>query len=277
MSTGSMCSVPSRSSTWSRGQPFRLEPGERVFDAARLRLGAVFLEILPTAADAMHLLGEVHGLEPAGERAHQVARDRRCTTANALAQGALGSGVLTARDGRKPVALHQLEQCVTTLLAQDGAHDCAELVHILAKRGVLGRELDLLAVRGAVHGGAIVPVSWTAEPWPVLPADPTCRNRSLPPPCTARRYAADCSPVVGRPFSRPRDSWPRRCMRAAWTSRSSLCGARCFPCRCSLHWRSRAALPCACRAGRGARCCWRPAPARSATASARWWISMRCS
>ena len=125
----------------------RLQSGDCVLDAAGLRPLAVLEEVVAAAPDAMHLLGEIDRLEPGGEGPHQVARQRRRPVAHAC--GELRPGVALAgapTDRGHPVQLHQLEQLLAALLAQDLADQGAERVHIVAQRRVLGGELDVAAV-----------------------------------------------------------------------------------------------------------------------------------
>ena len=84
----------SSSSTSASVQPARLERGERGLDAARLRALAGFEEIAAAAADAMHLLGEIHRAEPHGEGAREIARHLRRAAAQLDAE--LGRGFLVA-------------------------------------------------------------------------------------------------------------------------------------------------------------------------------------
>ena len=140
-----------------------LELVDGVFHAARLGLGAVAEEILAAPADAVHLLGDVDRLEPHRERALEVARHGRGTTLDARRElGAGGLVAVAAADREGPVVLDEVEQRLAALLAQHLADQPAEQVHVLAQRGVLGRELDVVAV----HGG---PQTESAGTGPALP------------------------------------------------------------------------------------------------------------
>ena len=133
-------------------EPTGLQLRDRSLDAPRLRLRAA-VQILAAAADPVHPLREVHGHEPGGEGAQQLARERRRPIAHA--GGELAPRLALAgpgADGRGAIELDQLEQLLTALLEQDLAHQRAERVHILAQRLVLGRKVDV----GAVHGVRIL-------------------------------------------------------------------------------------------------------------------------
>jgi hypothetical protein len=127
-------------------QAFHLQAREGVLYAAGLRPNAVFHEVFATAANAVNLLCEVHDLEPGGERAHEVARHIGGAPLHALHQLNMGLGVaIAALDGGDAVLLHEIQKLGPTLLQQDFADQRAERVHVLAKRFVLGREIDLAA------------------------------------------------------------------------------------------------------------------------------------
>src|SRR4029077_1320222 len=90
---------------------------------------------------------QVDALEPGGEGAHHVARQRRRAVAHAGGElGARCALAAAAADGGEAVQLHQLEQLRAALLAQNLAHERAERMHILAQRLVLGRKVDVAAV-----------------------------------------------------------------------------------------------------------------------------------
>src|SRR3982074_1860496 len=67
------------------------------------------------------------------------------TTSRASA-GARLARAGAAADGGDAVELHQLEQLLPTLLAQNLAHERTERMHVLAQRLVLGRKVDVAAV-----------------------------------------------------------------------------------------------------------------------------------
>jgi hypothetical protein len=72
-----------------------LERRERGLDASGLGALAGLDEVAAAPADAMHLLGEVHGAKPHGKGARQVARDLGCPAAQL--HGELGRSFLVAR------------------------------------------------------------------------------------------------------------------------------------------------------------------------------------
>src|ERR1700730_6154618 len=115
--------------------------------AAGCRPLSVLEQVLAAAPDAVHPFRQVDALEPGGEGAHHVARQRRRAVAHAGRElGARLGLAAAAADGGEAVQLHQLEQLLATLLAQNLAHERAERTHILAQRLVLGRKVDVVAV-----------------------------------------------------------------------------------------------------------------------------------
>jgi hypothetical protein len=56
-----------------------------------------------------------------------------------------------ARTRSRATALHQRVQLLPALFAQHFADQCAELMHVLAQREVLGWKLDLMAVHGCAR------------------------------------------------------------------------------------------------------------------------------
>ena len=91
-------------------QPARLEGRDGVLDAAGLRPLAVLQEILASPADAVDLLRQIDRLEPGGERADQVARQRGRTAAHRVAELRLPARLaIAALDRGDAVVLDQLE------------------------------------------------------------------------------------------------------------------------------------------------------------------------
>ena len=143
--------LPISSSTCVSRQARALSARDRILDAAGLRALAVLEEIVAAAADAVHLLGEIDHLEPAGKGAHQVARQRRRPAAHPGGErGARRASPPRPRMAATRSLLDQLEQLLAALLAQDLAHQRAERVHVIAQRLVLGREMDVAAVHSVV-------------------------------------------------------------------------------------------------------------------------------
>src|SRR5204863_455554 len=133
-------------------------------------------QILAAAADPVHPLREVHGHEPGGEGAQQLARERRRPIAHA--GGELAPRLVLAgpgADGRGAIELDQLEQLLTALLEQDLAHQRAERVHILAQRLVLGRKVDVGARLRAARCCAAPRSGWRG--WPPARAPPAAPAR----------------------------------------------------------------------------------------------------
>src|SRR6516225_994887 len=129
-------------------QPLGLECGERILDATGLRTLAVLEEIVAAAADAVHLLGEVHDLKPGGEGTHQVARQRgRAVPYAGRELRARLARARAATDRGDAVELDQLEQLLTALLAQNVADQRTEHMHVIAQRLVLGRKVDVAAIQ----------------------------------------------------------------------------------------------------------------------------------
>ena len=93
----------------------------------------------------MHLLGQVHRLEPGRKRPHQVARlgGRSATHPGRQFTGRRGIA-LAAIDGGDAVLLDRGQQGGPTLLAQHAADEIPERMHVLAQGLVLGRKMDLL-------------------------------------------------------------------------------------------------------------------------------------
>jgi len=114
---------------------------------------AVLPEIFAATADAMHFLGEVHGLEPHGEGTDQIARQRRRSIADR--GGELEARLrlaVAAPDGRLAVELDQLEELPPALLAQDLPDESPERMHVLTQGLVLRGEMDVAAAHEAVDG-----------------------------------------------------------------------------------------------------------------------------
>ncbi len=58
----------------------------------------------------------------------------------------MGPGVaVAALDGGDTILLHEIQELRPPLLQQDFADECAKRMHVLAKRFVLGREIDFAA------------------------------------------------------------------------------------------------------------------------------------
>src|ERR1700719_2041818 len=131
-----------------RAQALALQRGDRILHAAVLGPLTVLELVLAAAPDAVHPFRQIDALEPGGEGAHHVARQRRWAPAHTGRKlGARLVRAAAAADGGDAVELHQLEQPLATLLAQNLAHERAERMDILAQRLVPGREVDV----GAGH------------------------------------------------------------------------------------------------------------------------------
>ena len=134
--------------------PLRLQTPDGVGDAARLWLATIVEEIGATAPHAVQLLSEVDRLEPSRERALEIARNARRPIPHACLELLSGRRIATPTgDGERAIALDELEQRLTALLAQHLTDQCAEHVHIVAQRGVLGREIRF----GTIHGAQSTP------------------------------------------------------------------------------------------------------------------------
>jgi hypothetical protein len=134
----------------------RLQTPDRVGDAARLWLATIIEEIGATAPDAVQLLSEVDRLEPSRERAFEIARNARRPIPHARLELFSGRCIATPTgDGERAVALDDLEQGFTALLAQHLTDQCAEHVHIVAQRGVLGGEIRI----GTIHARSLHPTA----------------------------------------------------------------------------------------------------------------------
>ena len=176
------------------------------------------------------------------------------------------------RIDRAAILLDQVEQRVAALLLEHVADQRAEHVHVVAQRGVFGRELDVVALHGARHstvnirglasGHRVWNHALMHEPRTVTPAPRHVVRR--------RRGHSVCQQGAVRQGAVP----ARRGIRAAGDGARAArhaavrAGSRCAPTRDG-------AQPAA-RRRRCARACSRPrSPASSATTSARWWISGR--
>src|SRR6202035_1266642 len=118
-----------------RAQALALERGDRILHAAGLRPLTVLEQVLAAPPDAVHPFRQVDALEPGGEGAHHVARQRRRAVAHAGRElGARLWLAAAAADGGGGGQLHPREPLRATLLAQNLAHERAERTHILAQR-----------------------------------------------------------------------------------------------------------------------------------------------
>jgi hypothetical protein len=110
-----------------------LQGADRILDSARLGALTVLEEVVAAAADAMHPLGEIDRLEPGGEGAHQVTRQRRRAVAHA--GGELDAGIAlpaATADRGYAVQLHELIELRAALLAQDFPDQPTEGMHVVA-------------------------------------------------------------------------------------------------------------------------------------------------
>ncbi len=123
----------------------RREPAEALLETARLRRAAV-VHVLASAAHAVHLLGQVHDLEPGAERPYQFLRlpGRAALGANDQFDRRLGLTLPTADRGMA-VTLDEVEERLPALVLQDLADEFAQRMHVVAQRGVLEREEDAFA------------------------------------------------------------------------------------------------------------------------------------
>lgn len=102
----------------------------------------------------MHLLGEIDGLKPAGERALEFPRQGRRTTGDSRFEFCIGRGIApTTGDGEGAISLHDLEQGITALISKHLADQTAQHVNVITQGRVLGRKLDI----GTTHGGILHP------------------------------------------------------------------------------------------------------------------------
>jgi hypothetical protein len=171
----------------------RAQLRQRILDAARLRPPAVGDEVFPAPSHAVDPLRDVHGLEPCREGAHEVPRLRRWPSGNAHCE-LVGAGLraFPPGDGLQAVVLDQIEQRLSTLLAQHLPEHHAELVHVLAQGEMLGGEFDLVAM----HAGAFYPP--VARRWHPAPRCPPPHLPARSPPASpSRRRAPSCSPARG--------------------------------------------------------------------------------
>ena len=134
------------SSAWScdRSSAPRSAPQlEAGVEQARALRGARLAQVVATAADAVDLLDQVHHLEVGRERAHQLFRVSRRQPGEQRAQARFRRAVaFPGADRRHAHRLDALEQRLSSLLAQEIAHQRAEHADVVAQRVVLGRELD---------------------------------------------------------------------------------------------------------------------------------------
>ena len=137
-----------------RGEALALQRGDRILHAAGLGPLTVLEQIFAAAPDAVDPFRQIDALEPGGEGAHHFARQRRRALAYTSRElGARLARAGAAADGGDAVQLHQLEQLLPALLAQDFAHERAERMHVLAQRLVLGRKVDVAAVHPSILTG----------------------------------------------------------------------------------------------------------------------------
>ena len=93
---------------------------------------------------------DVGELKVSGKGAQQIARELRAPPLDPRAQFQRHVGSAhTAADCRLPVAFGQLVQFIAPLLAQDVADYFAERVNVLAERGMVGREVTVVAIHDA--------------------------------------------------------------------------------------------------------------------------------
>jgi hypothetical protein len=94
----------------------------------------------------VNLLREVHDVEPGGKRTHEVARHIRRPALYPREQLGVGFDIAVATlDGGDAVLLNEVQELGAALLEQDFPDQRTERMHILAKRFVLRREIDLTA------------------------------------------------------------------------------------------------------------------------------------
>ena len=105
------------------------------------------LEVLAPAAHAVHLLGGIDRLKPGGERAGQIGGERGLAPGGApLELARRRRRRFAPRDGGAPVPLHEIEEFLAALVAQDLADEITERMHVLTEPGVFGRELNTFAI-----------------------------------------------------------------------------------------------------------------------------------
>ena len=122
-----------------------LQPREALLESAGLRSAAV-VHVLATAAHAVHLLREVHDLEPLREGVDQLLRLGGRATLRAHDQlDRLFGFALATPDGRVAVSLDGVEEVLPALVLEHFADELAERVHVVAQCRVLERKEDAFA------------------------------------------------------------------------------------------------------------------------------------
>ncbi len=153
VNTGSMLMEPINASDLLQRQSVALQPRDAIRNAAGLRCARV-AEVLPAPAHPVHLLRRVHRLKPDGERTGQVRRRGRRAVHRARLQFCRTRGVAFApANGRKPIAFHQGEEFLASLVAQRLADQGAQGMHVIAQAGVFGGKLNALAIHNARLSG----------------------------------------------------------------------------------------------------------------------------
>ena len=148
----------------------------------------------------------------ARSRATCGARPRNCTDSSAAAS----LSPARRRMRQAPVLLDQVEQRVAALLLEHVADQRAEHVHVVAQRGMFGRELDVVALHGARHSTVNCPgIEHCGRVW----------NHALMEAARPRDSVSECcSSPARRSCSPARGCSARRCTSAA---SASNCWSRC--------------------------------------------------
>ena len=128
---------------------------QRVFEATGLGRFAQAL-VVAAAADAVHAFGQVHGLEIAGEGAHQqfgaVQRQRAQAFGHVFKRGA----GFAAADGGDAQGFDVVEETGRDLFGQDFTDQGAQALDVLAQQVVGGGQVDVAQGFGRlVHPGSL--------------------------------------------------------------------------------------------------------------------------
>ena len=123
-----------------------LEPHDGIADAARL-WPLRFVEVLPAAAHAVYLLGQVDHLEPRRECPHEFLREGRAASRGPEGQFRRTGLVAAAPpDRRDTIVLDQTEEFVPALVAQHLADESTDGMHVVAQCHLARRKVDVLSV-----------------------------------------------------------------------------------------------------------------------------------